>query len=160
MSDELKDADETVTTRDLKYSVVVCLTALLHLGYIKPGEFAGFHSDFDDVCEEKGLLGGTSPDGQGGQVLINPKVKRSQLFEIIAHESVHAIQYMKGRARRVGAGVIDWQGVQYQILPGDDPNYDNQPWEKEAHQIAPIVIDKINTFTEEELERLWQSIDD
>ena len=136
MNDRVEN--EEITTKELRYCMVICLTGLFHLGYINLSQFRYFQIEFGDECQERGFSGGTSELPNGGALIqINPKISRNKLLETIAHESVHAMQFMIGHAKRVGPGVIGWKGESYTILAGNDPDYDNQPWEEEAYRIAP-----------------------
>ena len=65
---------------------------------------------------------------------------------------------MKGHAKRVGPGVISWKGVSHGILAGNDPHYDNQPWEVEAHILAPQINRKIQSVPQHQLDEIWHSI--
>jgi len=68
---------------------------------------------FGDIREEE-TNGGTSQCEEGSQiVVVDSKVNRQELYETVAHETVNAIQFMKGIANRVGLDVIEWKAERY-----------------------------------------------
>jgi hypothetical protein len=159
MIDDSENLHDQISLRQLKYCGVLCTLSLNRLGHIDIRRCTQTDIVFGSVREEKGLLGGTSQTEDGRQlIVIDPKVSKEDLWGTVAHEAVHAIQFMKGDAKRVGPGLIKWKGKQYQILPAGHPDYANQPWEEEAYRLAPQVIAKIQTFPQEHLNDLWSSL--
>ena len=92
------------------------------------------------------------PDENGIPViLVNPKISKRKVLDTIAHEAVHLIQYMKGDAKRIGPGVLEWKGKQHQVTLTDGPGYDEQPWEEEAFRIASEVVVYMNLIEKDKV---------
>lgn len=158
MIEELISMEGPATKQDLSFLAGLCILALQDLGHINRSEFKEWHIDFGDVYEQKGLLGATSQTEEGKLlILISPQVTKSKLLATVAHEAVHLIQFMKQDTERVGPDKIKWKGKEYQILPGADPEYDNQPWEEEAYRLAPHIIGTLKTVPKDQIEKVRKS---
>jgi hypothetical protein len=160
--DELmyEELEESITEQDLQFIAEVCLRALNDLGYIDENQLKPWRIQFSDTCLETGVLGGTLPIDDHHGILISPKVTKANVLETVAHEAVHLIQWMKGDTKSgEGDSVIEWKGTPYKILPGNDPGYDNQPWEEEAYRLAPEVIDKLKHTSLTQLGLIWMGKD-
>jgi hypothetical protein len=159
MNEELERLGDPITQWDLFFLLTLCIIALQHPGHIHVIQLEPFGIDFGDVCEEKGLLGGTIQTENGQGVLINPKIDKSKLLTTIAHEAVHLIQFMKGNTKRTqGRGVIEWMGKLHKILTPNDPAYDDQPWEEEAYRLTPQIIDYLHSVPKDEMVKLREDL--
>lgn len=150
------EIDVAITDQDLRFFATVCMLSLRDLGYIPPGEWRPWAIEFSDECEGRRVHGGTLQNSNGQGILINPNATRDTLPGIIAHEAVHLVQFMRGDARNGSVpGRIDWKGISYQILPGDHPDYEAQPWEEEAYRVAPEIIRDLKKVPITEIMKVW-----
>jgi len=90
----------------------------------------------------KGIRGYTqynnaSDIGGGHQVLItiNQDMKRSEQLHTLAHEMVHAKQFVEGKlVKENGSANYSWKGRYYKKIY--KIAHHERPWEKEAHQLG------------------------
>lgn len=151
-------SEELITRNDLIFFATVCLLSLKELKYIDMSQMRPWHIDFGDVCEEKGLWGGTSGIDDKQLILINPNLSKENILPTVAHEAVHLMQFMKGDAKNGdGFSVIEWKGEKFEILPGNHPDYENQPWEEEAFRIAPEILADLKKVPIMEIMQVWRS---
>lgn len=88
--------------------------------------------DFTNKCEAFGLCEG---DRDYAKITISKKcpvtgrkLGFTEMMYTLAHEMVHARQFLRGQL--VAEGAWKWKGRN-----ADGYEYDNQPWEKEAYRL-------------------------
>lgn len=76
------------------------------------------------------------PYGGGHQIhiVISKKVDRNFQFYTLAHEMVHARQFVEGKLVKCGDTLFSWKGEE--CLNAKYIAYHHRPWEKEAHKIG------------------------
>ncbi|MEM8968398.1 MAG: hypothetical protein AAGE93_18410 [Bacteroidota bacterium] len=73
-------------------------------------------------------------EGHQIRIVINANINRAQQIRVLAHEMIHAKQFVEGRLVRCSTGHYSWErGVctDTKHLP-----YYNRPWEKEAFKLG------------------------
>jgi hypothetical protein len=154
----MEENSEGITHKDLGFLATLCILALKDLGHIERSQFKQWAIQFSDTCIETHVLGGTLRVNGNQAILISPNITKANVLETIAHEAVHLIQHMKGDVKSgEGHGVIEWKGVPYKILPGNDPGYDKQPWEEEAYRLTPEIIADLKSVPVTEIMKVWLS---
>ncbi len=129
----------------MKIAAKACLNILVQLGHIEENQISTWDIKYEPEVAQKGMLAGTITDDSGKQIIcVDPNVKLAEIIEVIAHETVHLMQYMKGEAKYYDANSIIWQGKTYQLLPANHPKYKEQFWEEEAFRLAPQIIKMLN----------------
>jgi hypothetical protein len=125
-----------------------CLAKLVELGKVALEQVnQRWYVSFDDSrLNGKGFAGGATLDRNDHPVLyLSPELTVDAMIWIIAHESVHLMQICKGELIPM-FGYQIWKGQPYETLPADDPSYfDSQPWEKEAHELHPILLEHLRS---------------
>lgn len=121
----------------------LCLKKLIDLGRVNRERFNVFwYAEFaDEKLGKKGLTGAATLDDLERPVMyLSPRLSLEGLLDVIAHESVHLMQICKGDLYP-GFGFTVWKGREYKSLAADHPDYKKQPWEKEAFELQPILLD-------------------
>lgn len=146
------------TEEDLKFLVALCVVSLCDQGHFKPSDFGNWAICFDETgeVEKKGFLGATGSQDNVQHILLNPKLTEKNLFPTIAHEMIHVTQFMKGDAEN-GDGInrMKWKGVEYELLPGNHPDYEKQPWEEEAYRLAPQILAHIKSVSSRSIIQIY-----
>ena len=91
-----------------------------------------------------GLCGASEEEHDAGYEYMHieidlANIKISDMLRNLAHEMVHAKQYIK---RELCLDVQSWKGIRFQSKLGND--YDvNAPWEKEAYRRETLLYKKL-----------------
>lgn len=91
-----------------------------------------------------GLCGASDEEHDAGYEYMHieidlANIKFGDMLRNLAHEMVHAKQYIKGE---LDLDVQSWKGIRFQSKLGND--YDvNAPWEKEAYRKETILYKKL-----------------
>src|SRR5688572_24967482 len=97
----VKSAESTISDEDLKFLASVCMLSLKDLGYIPSDSWKAWAIEFSDHCEEQRAHGATLQTSRGQGILLNRNTTRANVLEIIAHEAVHLVQFMRGDVRNI-----------------------------------------------------------
>lgn len=95
-----------------------------------PGKVNGF-----TLYEDARALGG----GHQVHITINRKAGRSHQLHTLAHEMVHARQFIEGRLVQCGHGHFSWIGKTCHDIR--NTAYYDRPWEQEAETIGAQLYD-------------------
>lgn len=129
-----------------------CGQKLIELEKVKPEQvqYKKWHLKFDrEKLTKRKLAGYVSMNRDNTPVLcLSPDLTGNSLVQVIAHESIHLIQVFRGDVF-YGVGYTSWKGKKYKSLPAEHPDYRNQPWEKEAFELAPILYQYLRQYSEE-----------
>ena len=72
-------------------------------------------------------------------ITLNKKLNKEELLLVLAHEMVHVKQWVRGELKDTNCGKQLWKNKDY-----TNTNYDNQPWEIEAHELEYEWVNVIN----------------
>ena len=72
-------------------------------------------------------------------ITLNKKLENNVLLETLAHEMIHVKQWVRGELKDTNCGRQLWKGKDY-----TNTDYDNQPWEIEAHRLEHEWVKTIN----------------
>lgn len=136
--------EELLKLQKMKKVAALFLGMLETQGYIYQNQISQWDVLYNDDLTQKGKLAGTIPYTEGPIICVSPEISESEIVTTLAHEIVHVMQYMKGDAERTEEGKFLWKGELYEILPSDDPNYCEQPWEKEAYELSQKLLEIMN----------------
>lgn len=135
-------------TRRLELLIEKCLEKLIELGKIQRRQtFAFWYVDFaEEKLNNKGFIGAATLDSRNLPVVhLSPGLNDEGLIYTISHESVHLAQILRGDLIP-GFGFTFWKGQKYKSLPYNHPKYREQPWEKEAYEVQPILFEHLQTL--------------
>lgn len=91
---------------------------------------------------DAGGLAYKSNKGKKYLIEIDPRLEQHIFIGVLLHELTHIEQYFKGKLDIVGEFFL-WKGKDiFKPLEIYHPNYDNQPWEREANLRAAKTIQK------------------
>src|SRR3989442_5825600 len=95
--------------------------------------------------QRKNFGGATTLDSNNHPVVyLSPRLNVEGLMFVIAHEAVHVAQICRGDYFPSFAFSI-WKGREHVLLPADDPSYANQPWEAEAFELSPVLLEHLKS---------------
>lgn len=150
------------TREDLKFLATLCIVAAHDLKYIETTDFGNWTIMFDDKgdLEKQHFLGATVSQDYVNYISLNPKLTEDNILAVIAHEIIHQIQFMRGDAQYSdGISGITWKGQQVELLPGNHPDYRNQPWEEEAYRLAPNILKSIKDVGINSIMKVYMTYD-
>lgn len=143
--------ETTANREDLMMEVAkeltgACLGKLVQMGLVTTEQVSGsWRVEFSDErlvpCQ---MFSAASIDSKGKPVIyIRTTCTMEQLMYALAHEAVHLAQICSGDLVP-DYGRQFWKGTPYPSLPAGDPNYvAAQPWEAEAAELQPVLLEDL-----------------
>lgn len=121
-----------------------CLKNLARLGYVTEAQLRNnVYIRWDRSCVLN-LLGhgaATTQDDAGKAVVyLDPNQETYQIAWCILHESVHVAQVCRGDLEYLPVSGMKWRGKTHVPIRSGAPGYFDQPWEKEADETMPMLI--------------------
>ena len=143
--------DEQEAQKELAEALIVSgLSQLVRFGRINPDDVNHkWYVEFNDSkLEILSFAGAATLDRNNRAVLyLHSGLTLDGMLAVISHEVVHLAQICKGDLIPMHGFQI-WKGKEYISLPADSPDYfEIQPWEKEAKELEPIVLEYLKTIT-------------
>ena len=141
LAEALKEAAEVL--------VEMALTKLIEMGRIEREEIGGrWYVEFNQAKSDSKRMAGaaTLDDNNHPVVYLSPRLTVEGLIFVIAHEVVHLAQICKGDFVPL-YGFSIWKGQEYVLLPPDHPDYSAQPWEAEANELSPMLLEYLKART-------------
>jgi hypothetical protein len=123
--------------------VEIALTKLIEMGKIEREEVRGrWYVEFNQAKSDFKRMAGaaTLDDNNHPVVYLSPRLTVEGLVFVIAHEVVHLAQICKGDFVPL-YGFSIWKGQEYVLLSPEHPDYSAQPWEAEANEFNPILLE-------------------
>ena len=128
----------------------ICLQKLIEIGKVEREEVNGrWYVEFNETnSDSKGMAGAATLDDNNHPVVyLSPRlIALEGLMFLIAHETVHLAQICKGDFIPL-YGFSIWKGQEYVLLPPDHPDYSAQPWEAEANELSPVLLEYLKSRT-------------
>lgn len=140
-------------TTDLQLARIIVKMALNRLrsnGVLRPcSRYRTYNISIDDrKLEEVGLIGATTIGIDSLPIIyLRSFLSFDLLIGIVAHESVHLAQILNGDLVPGIPGFKNWRGTWFVTFPATSHFYSEQPWEREAFDLAPELESYIRKKT-------------
>ena len=125
----------------------LCLAKLVEMERVRLEQVNGnWRVEFNGVKLHGKNFGGVATLDSNNRpvVYLSPQLNIEGLMFVIAHEAVHLAQICRGDYFP-SFGFSIWKEKEYVLLPAGDPGYASQPWEAEAFELSPVLLEHVKS---------------